>query len=74
MCVQTEVDQLNDHHDEFGTFVRHSCLRAKRILAMGLWRYLLQTAGIWHDQLDQNFSKRARTIEPKNKFYLYKKF
>ena len=63
MCELMASDQLNDHHDEFGISVYHSCLLEHRILAMKLSMFLLQIEGIWHVQLDQNCAMLARTIE-----------
>lgn len=66
MCERMEDALSIDHHDEFGTFERHSYLRVRQNLAMVPLMYLSQIARIWHDQLDRNYEVHARTIESMN--------
>lgn len=66
MYGPTEDALSIDLHDESGTFVRHSCLRVRQILATVPSMFPLQIGGTLPDPLDRSYEVLARTIESMN--------
>ena len=65
MYVQQAIYLWSDRHGEFGTSANRSFLQALQNLAMELWKFPSQTAGIQLGRLGRMNAKLAITIGSK---------